>query len=359
MSCGIGASRPRQLFRLIATWKGPLLPHGLIGPGGDGLPSTLTTLHHRQQTGGRDAVGGQRADNRRRGAGAFEVGAIRADHVRSGGLHRRARLRGACQARTPRRQVRNPGIRHPGGGRVVQRGRPCHPDRAHCADPAHVVDDPPSGRGRGRQVAMPARTARTARQGVRACRRVDHVDHVDRLMCRKVRRCQPADDAPPHPQLSGQGGGPSARGRAGDVGRAVAMDARPRPGPRAGRIPAGGDEGPADARIGHDQSTTSPRPAHDQPRPPGRDADLPAQAVDLPVAVQIRDGRVRKGRSRVARGLRGTAPHAGAARCRHPAGPAPRQVPARCPSPARWRWPSPGGRASSTPWSCRPPAPGA
>ena len=53
MSCGIGASRPKQLFRLIATWKGPLLPHGLFGPGGgDGLPSTPTILHHRQQTGG-------------------------------------------------------------------------------------------------------------------------------------------------------------------------------------------------------------------------------------------------------------------------------------------------------------------
>ena len=34
MSCGIGASRPKQLFRLIVTWKGPLLPHGLIDPGG-------------------------------------------------------------------------------------------------------------------------------------------------------------------------------------------------------------------------------------------------------------------------------------------------------------------------------------
>jgi hypothetical protein len=49
---GIGASRPGHLFGVIATWTGPSLPHGLMGPGGAGSRPHPPILSHRQQTGG-------------------------------------------------------------------------------------------------------------------------------------------------------------------------------------------------------------------------------------------------------------------------------------------------------------------
>ena len=56
MSCGIGVSRPRQLFRFNAMRKGPLLPHGLTTLGGGRAPFRTSNLHHQKQTGGGDAA---------------------------------------------------------------------------------------------------------------------------------------------------------------------------------------------------------------------------------------------------------------------------------------------------------------
>ena len=43
---------PKHLFGSIATGKGPLLPHGPIGPGAGGLLSRPAILPHPQQAGG-------------------------------------------------------------------------------------------------------------------------------------------------------------------------------------------------------------------------------------------------------------------------------------------------------------------
>ncbi|GGM16509.1 hypothetical protein GCM10011534_43020 [Pseudooceanicola nanhaiensis] len=55
VSCGIGANRPKQLFSLIVTWKGPLLPHGLTGLGEDGSLPHPCSYNIANRQGGRQA----------------------------------------------------------------------------------------------------------------------------------------------------------------------------------------------------------------------------------------------------------------------------------------------------------------